>query len=68
MFAIMLNENWIRPIGADGTFNKNVNGETCECGKEYGVESAQGFLGSSDLLNGTQLSGACCSYKYLTEK
>ena len=68
MFAIMLNENWIRPIGADGTFNKNVNGETCECGKEYGVESAQGFLGSTDLLNGTQLSGACCSYKYLTEK
>ena len=68
MFAIMLNENWIRPIGADGTFNKNVNGETCGCGKEYGIEKAQGFLGSGDLLTGTQLSGACCSYKYLTEK
>ena len=68
MFAIMLNENWIRPIGADGTFNKNVNGETCGCGKEYGIEKAQGFLGSGDLLTGRQLSGACCSYKYLNEK
>lgn len=68
LFAIMLNENWIRALGAEGTFNKAANGDTCECGKEYGVERGQGFLGSSDLLNGTQVSGACCSYKYIVEK
>ena len=67
-FAAMLNEDWIRPIGADGTFNKNANGETCNCGKEYGQEKAQGFLGSSDLLNSIQLSGACCSNAYLIQK
>ena len=65
LFAVMLNEDWIRPIGAEGTFNKSSNGETCKCGKEYGLAQAQVFLGSGTLLNGEAISGACCSYEYL---
>lgn len=61
VFAVMVNEDWAKPLGADGTFNKGSNGTTCECSKNYGVPRAQGFLGSSNLLDGGMLSGACCS-------
>ncbi len=61
VFAVMLNEDWAKPLGADGTFNTSANGKTCECSKNYGLESAQGFLGSSNLLDGRMLSGTCCS-------
>ena len=65
VFAVMVNEDWAKPLGADGTFNVSANGKTCECSKDYGLVSAQSFLGSTDLLNGTMLSGACCSAKKL---
>lgn len=61
VFAVMVNEDWAKPLGAEGTFNTSANGKTCECSKNYGVESAQGFLGSSNLLDGRMLSGTCCS-------
>lgn len=61
LFVIMVNEDWAKPIGADGTFNVSANGPTCKCSKDFGSVSAQGFLGSSDLLNGKVLSGVCCS-------
>ena len=61
LFAAMVNDDWIKPIGAEGTFNKSANGNVCQCSKDVGAESGQGFLGSSDLLNGTALSGVCCS-------
>lgn len=35
--------------------------------KDYGLERAQGFLGSGDLLNGRMISGACCSATYMYE-
>ena len=61
LFVIMLNEDWAKPIGAEGTFNVAANGATCKCSKDYGSVSGQGFLGSSDLLHGKMLSGVCCS-------
>ena len=64
-FAAMVTDDWIKPIGADGTFNKNTNGDNCECSPDSGIESGQGFLGSSDLLNGYLLSGSCCSSEKL---
>ena len=65
-FAVLVNEDWAKPLGADGTYSKAANGnENCECSKDSGIESAQGFLGSSDLLNGKILSGGCCSATYL---
>ena len=67
LFVVMVNEDWIRPIGADETFDKNANGDICKCSKDYGVERGQGILGSSNLLNGRVLSGACCSATKLYE-
>ncbi len=68
LFAVMMNEDWAKPLGADGTYNKASNGnENCRCAKDYGLERAQGFLGSGDLLNGRMISGACCSATYMYE-
>jgi len=64
-FTVMVNDEWIKPLGADGTFYKPVNGDKCECSKDYGISSSQGFLGSSDLLHGRMVSGGCCSAVYL---
>ncbi len=61
LFVVMVNEDWAKPIGADGTFSVGSNGPTCKCSKDSGVVSGQGFLGSSDLLHGKMLSGVCCS-------
>ncbi len=65
VFMVMVTEDWIKPLGADGTYNKQNNGGECKCTKTQGLASAQGFLGSSDLLNGQAISGACCSAQYL---
>ena len=67
VFAVMVNEDWAKPLGAEGTFNTGANGTTCECSKDYGLESGQGFMGSSDLLNGQVLSGTCCSATKLSK-
>ena len=68
LFVVMLTDDWIKPIGADGTFNKNANGDVCECSKDVGAEGGQGFLDSTNLLDGTALSGACCSaYKLYSD-
>lgn len=67
LFAVMVNEDWAKPLGAEGTYNTGRNPYPCKCSKDYGVESGQGFLGSSDLLNGSMLSGACCSAIKLIE-
>ena len=68
-FTLMLNDSWIKPLGADGTFSKSANGaEKCECSRTAGAESGQGFLGQSDLLHGMPLSGGCCSAYYLYAK
>jgi hypothetical protein len=61
LFAVMVNEDWLKPVGATGTFNTGANGSTCTCSKNSGCKSAQSIFGSTDLLNGTLLSGACCS-------
>lgn len=61
LFVVMVNDDWAKPLGADGTFNVSANGPTCKCSKDFGSVSGQGFLGSSDLLNGKVLSGVCCS-------
>lgn len=61
LFVVMVNDDWIKPIGAEDTFSTSANGKTCECSKDYGAERAQGFLGSTDLFGGKMLSGVCCS-------
>jgi len=67
LFTVMVNEDWAKPLGAEGTFNPSANGKTCECSKDYGIERGQGFLGSADLLNSQMLSGACCSATKLSK-
>ena len=42
-FAAMVTDDWIKPIGAEGTFNRNTNGEVCECSPDFGVESGRAF-------------------------
>ena len=64
-FAAMVTNDWIKPLGAEGTFNRNTNGDICECSPDFGVESGQGFLGSYNLLDGKVLAGACCSSEKL---
>ena len=61
LFAVMINEDWAKPIGATGTFNPSANGQICECSKDYGSVTAQSFLGSGNHIDGQMISGACCS-------
>lgn len=69
LFAAMVNDKWIKPLGAPGTFNSAVNGNECKCSEDYGVNGfTQGFLGSSNLMHGQMASGGCCSALYLYAK
>jgi len=60
------NKHWAKAMGAEGTFNKNINGETCECSKDKGVKSANYIAGGNG--EGEVISGACCSAYYLYSK
>jgi len=59
------NRTDLKPMGAEGTFNKDANGDTCECSKDKGRKNGPYIadLGGS----GEVISGACCSSKYLME-
>lgn len=63
---IRTNEHGVKPMGAEGTFNKTANGDTCKCGKEYGVKTANYIAGAGG--SGEVISGACCSAKYIYER
>lgn len=67
LFVAMVNDEWIRPLGAEDTYVK-IDNKECECSKNYGDSGAQGYLGSGDLLHGRMISGGCCSAVYLKEK
>lgn len=61
IFVMKAFEKSLKPMGADGTFDKNRNGDVCKCGKEYGVTSAT-YIEYQELPSGT-----CCSAYYLTK-
>lgn len=61
IFVMKAFEKSLKPMGADGTFDKNRNGDVCKCGIEYGVDSATWFE------NQELPSGTCCSAYYLTK-
>lgn len=69
VFAAMVNDKWIKPLGATDTYDQNTNGNNCECSDAWGNKNfSQGFLGSGDLLHGRMVSGGCCSAIYLYKK
>ena len=60
------NRHIMKPMGAEGTFNKSVNGDVCECSKDKGVKTANYIAGQGG--QGEVISGACCSAYYLYSK
>ncbi len=63
VFVMKIHDKYLKPMGADGTFNKNKNGKICECSKNKGAVNENyigGAGGSSEVA-----SGACCSAYYL---
>lgn len=56
------------PLGADESYNKNVNGQLCECSKNMGAEDANYFIQVGNPGSGTVVSGGCCSAYYLYSK
>lgn len=59
------NTHWLRPMGAEDTFNKSINGEICECSKDKGAKTGTYLAGPAG--EGEVISGVCCSAKYLFE-
>ena len=51
------------PLGSGFTYNKNLDGDECKCGKEYGAASGS-YITTDDGV----VSGGCCSAYYLLEK
>ena len=64
-FQISVRDKKILPLGAEGTYDKSVNGEKCECSKDFGAETMLYFAGAGG--HGEIVSGGCCSAKYLIE-
>lgn len=64
VFIIKVYNEFLRPMGAKGTFGIEANGETCECSKDSGALTSTYIAGAG---NATQevVSGACCSAYYL---
>ena len=62
----LTNQHKIMPMGAEGTYNKAANGETCECSKDKGAKTGAYIAGESGA--GEVISGACCSAYYLYTK
>ena len=60
------NQHRLRAMGADGTFNKTVNGDICECSKDKGAKTIDRIAGPNG--QGEVISGACCSAYYLYSK
>ena len=58
-------EHYIKAMGAEGTFNKTRNGNTCECSPDKGVKTENYLAGQAG--EGEVISGVCCSAKYLLE-
>lgn len=64
MFVIKVFENKILPMGAQGTFNTNANGEKCLCGDQYGWKSSANYFAGGGGT-GEVVSGGCCSDYYI---
>ncbi len=62
---IKTGQHYLKAIGAEGTYNKQANGDVCECSKDKGAKSADYIAGAGGT--GEVISGACCSAKYLME-
>lgn len=60
---LVLGRQWMKPMGAEGTYNKSQNGDICECTGAKGVKTATYLAGQSG--NGEVVSGICCSAYYL---
>ncbi len=64
-FQISVRDKKILPLGAEGTYDKSINGYKCECSKDVGAETMDYFAGAGG--HGEIVSGGCCSAKYLIE-
>lgn len=62
IFVTKAYDEALKPMGADGTFNKQLNGEVCKCGKDYGNKTSVPYFEYQELP-----SGVCCSAYYLTK-
>jgi len=61
----VINNLWIRPMGAEGTFRKSLYGNECPCGKEQSSPGSSSDIGGGvDGFYGN-VSGGCCSAYYL---
>lgn len=63
VFVMKVHDKYLKPMGAEGTFNKKKNGEICECSKNKGAVN-ENYIGGAGG-NGEIASGACCSAYYL---
>ncbi len=59
---IKTGKHYLSPMGAEGTFNKQTNGDVCECSPDKGVKSDVYLDGGNGAI-----SGVCCSAKYLLD-
>ena len=60
---IKTDKHYLSPMGAEGTFNKEKNGDVCECSPDKGVKGESSLAGNNG--EGEVVSGICCSSKYL---
>ena len=63
-FTIRAYDNFLRPMGAQGTYNLTQYPDGCGCSKDIGVES------STHIADGAGqgiVAGACCSAYYLLQ-
>lgn len=65
IFVMKVYYNNIKPMGADGTYNKDANGDICECSIRKGLESGPYYAGQDGI--GEVASGVCCSAYYLNK-
>jgi len=63
-FIIKVFQDKILPLGAQGTFNKQYNGEQCLCGEQYGLQTGNPYF-AGEAGKREVISGGCCSAYYL---
>ena len=63
---IKRNQHSLKAMGVEGTFNKEKNGNVCECSPNAGVKTGT-YLAGGNGGEGEVISGVCCSAKYLME-
>ena len=64
-FTIRVYDNFLRPMGAQGTYSLTQYPDGCGCSKDIGVESSPYI---TDAAGQNIVSGACCSAYYLYGK